>query len=69
MLHYKNILSLSLLGSCALSALSVPAFAQELEAGTVQHTLTDDGKVALADIIEETDIVVTASGKIGRAHV
>ncbi len=64
MLNYKNILSLSLLSSCALSALSVPAFTQEVEAETLQHTLTDDGKVVLADIIEETNIIVTASGSV-----
>ncbi len=68
MLQNKNIRFLSLLGSCALPALSVPAFAQESEVGTVQHTLTDDGKVALTDIIEETNIVVTASGTNSRIN-
>ncbi len=57
MLHYKNILSLSLLGSCALSALSVPAFAQESE-----DNFSDDDTVFTASDIRDTAIVVTASG-------
>ncbi len=57
MLHYKNILSLSLLGSCALSALSVPAYAQESE-----DNFSDDDTVFTASDIRDIAIVVTASG-------
>ncbi len=70
MLNYKNIRSLSLLGGCALSALSAPAFAQESEDNqtATNEKQSDDYDVVFADTIRSTAIVVTASGSANKVN-